>query len=165
MPSPTIRKDPAAAAHSAAQAAASRASGTQTQAPSQAARQANPISPEDARDSAISDVSAARAQPRRTRTASWRHAAIQVGRAYENNGGSTGVHQLLRQNPDIMRAIATGPAEQMESLMSDDVGSMDGPNALSAAGDFITGAVRDGVATHAQRIIRRHISQRLGTDD
>ena len=104
------------------------------------------------RDSAISDISAARTNTR-PRTPSWNRAADLVARTYEE-GGSTAVHALLRRNPDMMRTLATGPADAIEDRMQEVAGRFDGANALEAVETFVSSAVRDGVATSAQRTIR-----------
>lgn len=147
MPSPAIRQSPPALPSSASTAASAPA-------PSPA-----PTSPEQERDSAISDISAARTNTRRTRTPSWNRAADLVARTYEDRGGRTAVYDLLRRNPDIMRTLATGPAEAIEDHMQAAVGEWDGENALEAVGTFVNSAVRDGVATSAQRTIRGSIRQ------
>ncbi|MFT5355479.1 MAG: hypothetical protein ACI9KE_002698, partial [Polyangiales bacterium] len=146
MPSPTIRPN---------QAPTARAVHPN---PAPTAARTTPASPEDTRDSAISDISAARAQPRRARTPSWTRAADQVARAYEEDN-SAGVHALLRRNPDIMRAVAAGPANAIEERMQDVAGPWDGSNALSAVRDFVNGALRDSVATGAQRTIQGSIGE------
>lgn len=149
MPSPAIRQSPPALP-SGASTSATNASASAPPAPT---------SPEQERDSAISDISAARTNTRRTRTPSWNRAADLVARTYEDRGGRTAVYDLLRRNPDIMRTLATGPAEAIEDHMQAAVGEWDGENALEAVGTFVNSAVRDGVATSAQRAIRGNIRQ------
>ncbi|MFK8003085.1 MAG: hypothetical protein AB8H86_26180 [Polyangiales bacterium] len=150
MPSPAIRKNPAPPSS----AALPSSLATGASAPNSA-----PSSPAQTRDSAISDISAARTNTRPRRTPSWTRAADLVARTYEERGGSHGVHELLRSNPDVMRAIATGPAEAIEDRMQEVAGSFDGANALESVQTFVSSAVRDGVATSAQRTIRGAIGQ------
>ena len=114
------------------------------------------ISPDHERDSAISDVSSARTRQRPARSPSWNRAADLVARTYEESG-RTGVNELLRRNPDVMRAIATGPADAIEDRMQDVAGYLDGSSALSVVQDFVQSTVRDAVATSAQQTIQTSI--------